>query len=233
VAASPYDGPVLSEQQLGFLREIDSPTIANAIEGFNVRDRVDGFIGGNVRCLFPELPTLVGHALTVTVTNRPGPILGRQGFWAMWEALEAMPHPAVLVMQDMSGLPHRVAYCGEVMATYATRLGAVGLITDGGVRDLNEVRTLGFHYFAPFSVVSHANWGVLEVGVPVTIDGQVIRTGDVLHGDANGVVVVPSEILDRLPSEIEQIRTRERQAMEFVKSEGFTLAVAKEKAGYR
>ena len=187
----PYNGPTLSEDQLAFLRQIDSPTIANAIEPFQVRDRAEGFIGGHVRCLFPDLPPMVGHALTLTVTNRFGPVYGRDGFWSMWEALEAVPKPAVLVMQDTSGAPHRVAYCGEVMATYATRLGAVGLVTDGGVRDLNEVHSLGFQYFAPFPVVAHANWSVAEVGVPVAIDGQLVKTGDILHGDANGVVVVP------------------------------------------
>lgn len=232
MGTSRYAGPTLGDEQVAFLRGIDSPTIANAIEGFKVRDRVDGYVGGNVRCLFPELPTLVGQALTLTVTNRPGPIMGRDGYWEMWETLEAMPKPAILVMQDMSGLPHRVAYCGEVMATFATRLGAVGLITDGGVRDLEEVRALGFHYFAPFPVVSHGNWGVLEVGVPVTISGQVVHTGDVLHGDANGVAVVPYDVLDGLPAAVEKVRARERQTMEFVKSAEFTLAKAKEQSGY-
>jgi 4-hydroxy-4-methyl-2-oxoglutarate aldolase len=227
-----YDGPTLTETQLAFLKSIDSPTIANAVEPFKVRDRIDGFVGGRARCLFPELPTMVGHAVTVTVTNRPGPILGRDGFWAMWAAVEAMPKPSVIVMQDTSGAPHRVAYCGEVMATYATRLGAVGLITDGGVRDLEEVRALGFHYFAPFPVVSHANWGIVEVGVPVTIDGQVVRTGDVLHGDANGVVIVPYEVLAGLPEAVEKIRGRERQMMDFIKGPEFSLAKAREMSGY-
>jgi regulator of RNase E activity RraA len=231
-SGSPYAGPTLTEDQLAFLESVDSPTIANAIEPFKVRDRVDGFVGGNVRCVFPDLPTLVGHAVTVTVTNRPGPVLGREGFWAMWEAVEAMPKPSVIVMQDVSGAPHRVAYCGEVMATYATRLGAVGLVTDGGVRDLAEVRALGFQYFAPFPVVSHANWGVVQVGVPVAIDGQVIRTGDVLHGDANGLVIVPYEVLDALPEAVQTIRENERRTMEYVKGPEFSLAKAKERSGY-
>ena len=227
-----YDGPALSEAQLAFLRGIDSPTIANAIEPFKVRDRAEGFIGGRVRCLFPDLPPMVGHALTLTVTNRFGAVYGREGFWAMWEAIEAMPKPVVIVMQDASGLPHRVAYCGEVMSTYATRLGAVGLVTDGGVRDLDEVHALGFHYFAPFPVVSHANWAVAEVGVPVLIDGQRVGTGDVLHGDANGVVVVPYEVLDGLPAAVEKVRATERATMDFIKSAEFSVAKAKQRSGY-
>jgi 4-hydroxy-4-methyl-2-oxoglutarate aldolase len=227
-----YDGPTLSTAHLAFLRSVDSPTIANAIEPFKVRDRVDGYVGGNVGCLFPDLPPLVGQAVTVTVTNRPGAVMGREGFWAMWEAVEAMPQPSVIVMQDMSGAPHRVAYCGEVMATYATRLGAVGLVTDGAVRDLAEVRALGFHYFARYPVVSHGNFGIVEVGVPVTIDGQVVRTGDVLHGDANGIVIVPHEVLNGLPDAVEKVRSRERRMMDFIKGPEFSLAKAREMSGY-
>ena len=227
-----FEFPVLSADQTAFLGEVDSPTIANAIEPFQVRDRCDGFIGGNVRSLFPDLPPMVGHALTITVTNRPGPILGREAWWRMWEALDAMPSPAVLVMQDLSGAPERVAYCGEVMATYATRLGAVGLVTDGGVRDLHEVKALGFSYFAPYPVVAHANFGIVDVGVPVTIDGQPLNTGDILHGDANGVVVIPAEVLDRLPEEVGKIRDRERETMEFVRGDSFSFAELKRRSGY-
>ncbi len=222
----------LTEEQLQFLQQTDSPTLANAIEPFKVRDRCDGFIGGAVRCLFPELGVMVGIALTVTMTNRPGEIAGREGFWRMWEALERMPRPSVLVVADASGEPTRCAYCGEVMATLATRLGAVGMVTDGGVRDLDEVRALGFRYFAPFAVVSHGNFSIEEIGSPVVIDGQEIRTGDILHGDANGIVIVPPETLDGLPEVVERIRTRERQMMDYVNGAEFTVAGARELSGY-
>ncbi len=230
--AMTFDFQPMTADQLTFLRGVDSPTLANAIEPFEVRDRCDGFIGGNIHSVFPDLPPMVGHALTITVTNQPGPVMGREGWWRMWEALDAMPAPAVLVFQDISGAPERVAFCGEVMATYATRLGAVGLVTDGGVRDLAEVRALGFHYFAPFPVVSHANFGIVDVGVPVTLDGQAISTGEILHGDANGIVIVPTATLDGLPDEVEQIRERERVTMEFVRGDSFSLASLKQRSGY-
>ena len=111
----------------------------------------------------------------------------------MYEALEKMPKPAVIVMKDVSGAPHRVAYAGEVMATLAKRLGAVGMVTDGALRDVKEVRELGFHYFMKYPVVSHANFEILEIGIPVEMDGEIINTGDILHGDANGIVVVPAK----------------------------------------
>ena len=66
---------------------VDSPTISNAIEPFKVRDRTEGFIGGEVRSLFPEMPPMVGAALTVTMNNTPGAVAGRENYWRMYEAL--------------------------------------------------------------------------------------------------------------------------------------------------
>jgi regulator of RNase E activity RraA len=229
--SSPND-LVLSDDTLAFLRSVDSPTIANAVETFSVRDRTEGCIGGKVEALFPELGIMVGHALTVTIDNQPGPIAGREGYWRMWEALAGMPKPAVIVMQDFSGQPSRCAYAGEVMATLAQRLGAVGMVTDGGYRDLAEVRALGFHYYAAYKVVSHGNFGVVDVGVPVSLDGATVNTGDLLHGDANGIVVIPSEVLAGLPEAVRAIQDRERRFMEFIRGDRFTLADAKAGTGY-
>jgi 4-hydroxy-4-methyl-2-oxoglutarate aldolase len=222
----------ISEEDLTFLKGVDSPTISNAIEPFKVRDRTEGFIGGEVRALFPEMPPMVGAALTVTMTNSPGAIAGRENYWRMYEALSQMPAPSVLVVQDISGAPSRCALAGEVMATMAMRLGAVGMVTDGGLRDVHEVRRLGFGYFARYVVVSHGNFGVVDVGEPVTLDGQEVKTGDILHGDANGIVIVPRQVLGGLPEAVEEVRTRERATMDFINSPEYTIAAARKRAGY-
>jgi regulator of RNase E activity RraA len=223
---------ILTAAQLDFLRTVDAPTMSNAIETVSTRERAEGYIGGETRCLFPDLGVMVGQALTVKVSNARGPVAGRDGYWAMWKALEQMPKPSVIVMQDISGEPSRCAYAGEVMATLAQRLGCVGMVTDGGYRDLAEVRDLGFHYYAKYAVVSHGNFAIHEVGAPVFIDGQWINTGDVLHGDMNGIVVVPAEALDALPAAVEAVRNRERKLMDFIRSHNFSLDVVKSGRGY-
>jgi 4-hydroxy-4-methyl-2-oxoglutarate aldolase len=224
--------PPIREKDLAFLKEVDSPTISNAIEPFKVRDRTEGFIGGEVRALFPEMPPMVGVALTVTMTNTPGATTGRENYWRMYEALSQMPAPSVLVVQDISGAPSRCALTGEVMATRAMRLGAVGMVTDGGLRDVHEVHRLGFAYFARYVVVSHANYEIVDIGGSVTLDGQEVRTGDILHGDANGIVIVPRQVFDGLPEAVEEVRTRERATMDFINSSAFTIAAERERAGY-
>jgi 4-hydroxy-4-methyl-2-oxoglutarate aldolase len=222
----------VTAEQLELLRGVDSPTIANAIEPFKVRDRAEGYVGGQVRAMFPELGVMLGYALTVTMSNKFGPPPGRAGWWRMWEELEKITRPSVVVVQDVSGAPTRCAYFGEVMATIAKRLGAIGIVTDGGVRDLDEVRAIGMHYFAPYAVVSHGNFEIVEVGGRIRLDGQEIRTGDLLHGDGNGIVIIPPELVKDLPAEIEKIRSREAGFLKYINSPEFDLETYKGMVGY-
>jgi regulator of RNase E activity RraA len=150
----------------------------------------------------------------------------------MYEALAEIPAPSVLVVQDVSGAPSRCALAGEVMATLAMRLGAVGMVTDGGLRDVHEVRAIGFQYFARYLVVSHGNFDIVDIGTPITLDGQEVKTGDILHGDANGIVIVPREVLSGLPEAVQEVRTRERATMDFINSPDYTIAAARQRAGY-
>lgn len=222
----------LTDAQLAFLRSVDSPTIANAIEPFEVRDRCEGFIGGQVQCQFPDLGVMVGRAVTVTMSSAPGPVAGRDGYWKMWDAVEAAEGPVVIAIQDVSGAPHRCAYSGEMMATLAQRLGAVGMVTDGALRDVDEVHAIGFHYFMRYPVVSHGNFWIDSVGEPIELDGQRVEPGDILHGDRNGIVIVPDDVLDGLPDAVATVRERERNQLEYMRGDAFSLADLKQRSGY-
>ena len=117
----------LSFEQLSALRRIDSPTISNAIETFKVRPRVAGYVGSDIRCIFPELPPTVGYAITCTVDSTTE---GRQGigFQKLYDLLTNAAKPAIVVMQDVG--PDRLHSChaGEVMSTLMKRLGAVAIL---------------------------------------------------------------------------------------------------------
>jgi 4-hydroxy-4-methyl-2-oxoglutarate aldolase len=224
--------PALSPEALEFLRSVDSPTMANAIETFNVRDRCEGYIGGAVECQFPDLGVMVGRAVTVTMTSAPGEVASRDGYWRMWDAVAAMDGPVVIAVQDVSGSPERCAYAGEMMATLAQRLGAVGMVTDGALRDVDEVHALGFHYFMRFPVVSHGNFSIVSVNEPIDLDGQVVNPGDILHGDRNGIVIVPDEVVDGLVDAVAGIRERESAQLAYMRSPEFNLADLKTRSGY-
>jgi 4-hydroxy-4-methyl-2-oxoglutarate aldolase len=211
----------LSYEQLSTLRRIDSPTISNAIETFKVRPRVAGYVGYDIRCIFPELPPTVGYAVTCTVDSTTE---GRQGigFNKLYELLANAPKPAIVVMQDVGHDRLHSCHAGEVMSTTMKQLGAVGILTDGGLRDAKEVRVLGgFQYFCAGLVVSHGNPICVSVGDEVTISGMRVRMGDLLHGDVNGVVHIPDECADQVAEAAYQIWAREEETLRRVMSPEF------------
>jgi 4-hydroxy-4-methyl-2-oxoglutarate aldolase len=206
----------LSHEQLSALRRIDSPTISNAIETFKVRPRVAGYVGYDIRCIFPELPPTVGYAVTCRVDSTTE---GRQGigFNKLYELLAQSPKPAIVVMQDVGTDRLHSCHAGEVMSTTMKRLGAVGLLTDGGLRDAREVRTLGgFQYFCAGLVVSHGNPICVSVGDEVSISGMRVRYGDLLHGDINGVVHIPDECAHHVAEAAYSIWTSEEETLRHI-----------------
>jgi regulator of RNase E activity RraA len=212
----------LTPEQLTALRRIDSPTIANAIETFEVRPRVSGYVGYDIRCIFPDLPPMVGYAVTCTVDSTTEGRTGI-GFQRLYELLETAPKPAVVVMQDVGQDRLHSCHAGEVMSTTMKRLGAVGILTDGGLRDVREVAALGgFHYFCAGLVVSHGNPICVNVNDEVTISGMVVRPGDLLHGDQNGVVLIPDQCAAEVADAAHRTWAREDQTLRQIADPSYT-----------
>jgi 4-hydroxy-4-methyl-2-oxoglutarate aldolase len=225
---------LLTPEELGALARIDSATVSNAIETFNVRDHTAGYTSLELRCLTPELPPMVGYAITCTSdSTMPGPRRPTKEH-EFFEAIAAAPKPAILVIKDMGTDRLRSCYGGDVLATIARRLGAIGLVTDGGVRDLAGIRQRvpGFQVFASGFVVSHGIPTFLDVGVTVSICGVPICPGDLLHGDENGLLVIPSEVAGRVAAQAEAILTQERDLIAFIHSDSFSLEGLKERMSH-
>lgn len=216
--------PRLTAEQLDALRQIDSPTVSNAIEQFGVRSRLDGFAGWDLRCAFPELGTMLGYAVTCTADSTTPSRRDDRGLLRLWDAVEAAPKPAVVVIKDIGPERSRSCHMGEVMATTAKALGAVGCVSDGGLRDVDEVRALGaFQYMCPGFVVSHGNPVICEVSADVHLSGLAVRPGDLLHGDVNGVLVIPDSIAERVAEQAQRVRAAERDVLDFLRKPGLTV----------
>lgn len=214
----------LPDELIGQLAAIDTPTISNAIEPLKLRDRTSGFCDRNMRCLFPELGSMCGYAVTAQVETISANLGGLdEVFVELCRAMQASSQPAVIVFQEISAHKELSAHCGEVMATTFKRLGGIGVVTDSAVRDVNEVRRLGLHYFAPGLVASHANFRLVRVQVPVTVCGLAVEPGDLLHGDANGLLKVPLEAVERLPELVRAVQSQEAALMNYIKADEFTV----------
>jgi regulator of RNase E activity RraA len=206
----------LTEQQLEELRAIDSPTIANAIEYFGVRPRVAGYCGSDVRCLTPDAGFMLGYAVTCkgdsTTEDKD-----RREHTELYRAIAAYATvPAVVVIGD-DGDPSRISlscHAGEMMATTMKRVGAVGLVTNGGLRDIREITALGgFHYYGRGLVVAHGRPCIYDIGATVNIDGMEVHPDDLLHGDENGITVIPAEIADKVAAKAREHRDMEQERL--------------------
>ena len=194
------------------------------MEVLRVRPQSSGFTPLQLRCPFPEFGRMCGYAVTAQVETVTAmePLSGA-GFYELFHALEAAPKPAVVVLQDIGGYGDYAAHCGEVMTTIFTRLGAIGLVSDCGVRDVPEVRAIGMHYFARGTVASHAHFRIVRANVPVQVLGVPIRPGELLHGDENGVMTVPDVPQADIEAAVNQVRERERALMDYIRGPEFTL----------
>ena len=207
----------LTAEELDALRGFTSPTISNAIETFDVRSRSEGFMDASIRCMFPDLGGMVGYAVTAKIAARKNPQTSLS-YFDMFDSMAAVPKPWLVVIEDLDWPNPIGSYWGEVNGSIYKGMGCVGLVTNGGVRDLDEVVETGFHFFASCVLVSHAYVHLEEVGTPVSVGGLTVSPGDLLHGDKHGVVSIPHEIAREVAVASAEVERRERPIIDFARS---------------
>jgi 4-hydroxy-4-methyl-2-oxoglutarate aldolase len=222
--------PFLSERQLDALRALDTCTVSNAIETFGVRLRNTGFADSNIRCMFEDLPALVGYAVTARLRSGGPPMQGGSYHdrtdW--WEYVLQVPPPRIIVLEDVDKQPGLGAFVGDVHAAILRALGCVGYVTNGAVRDLPAVRKMGLHLFAAKVAVSHAYAHIFDFGSPVEVGGLQVQAGDLLHGDRHGLLTVPRLVATDVPAAAEKQRGAEEKIIAFCESGNFSLEKLRE-----
>ena len=208
------------------LRRFSTCLVATAIETFQVRLPNAGFSDSSIRCIFEDLPPIVGYATTARIRTADPPMEGGgyvydRADW--WRHILAVPAPRIVVIQDVDSQPGLGALVGEVHANILRALGCVGLVTNGAVRDLNAVRDSGFQMFAGNVSVSHAYAHVFDFGGEVEVARMTIQPGELLHADRHGVLSVPLEIADQIPPEAAQLNERRKRIVEFCRSASFSV----------
>src|SRR5262249_26329528 len=224
--------PVLTPEELEALRRLNTPTIANAIEAFNVRPRNVGFTGPEIQCMFPDFEPIVGYAATATImADQPAAGTRNASRPAYWDYLLSIPAPRIAVIQDLDHPWAVGSLWGEVNGNIHKALGCIGVVTDGGVRDLDEVRGIGFQMLASAAIVSHAYIHLVDFGTPVKVGGLVVNSGDLIHADQHGAIVIPHDIAADVPRGAEEVERRERRIINYCKSPEFTIAGLREVTG--
>ncbi len=217
---------MLSPAQTEFLRSIDTPTVCNLIEMVAPERRGFGYTVKHLHCPFPNLPPMVGFAKTVTIKSKDSFGLGDGGYMQKrldyLDYIASAPNPSVVLIEDLDG--EHVGYgafWGEVQTNVHKALGCLGTITNGSVRDIPQVAE-GFQMLAGSISPSHAFVHVEEYGVPVNIHGMAANSGDLIHADQHGAVIVPFNLIDKMKPALDIILAKEAKIIGAAKAPGAT-----------
>ncbi len=215
-----------SAEMLAKLVNFDTPTICNVIELFDFRPRNTGFMNDRIRAMFPEMPPMVGFAATATFRADAPPQEGDvySSLTEQVRRFEELSGPAVVVFQDLDQ-PIVAATVGEIMCTTYLTFGAVGLITSGAVRDLDQVHRLGFPLFASSLICAHGYCHVPQVHVPVHVGGISIYPDDLLHADVNGITTIPLQIASEVADAAEEFVMAENVVLDALHTHGANVAM--------
>ncbi|HEY3129865.1 MAG TPA: RraA family protein [Acidobacteriota bacterium] len=214
----------VSPEVIQELQKYDSPTIINVIELFQIQPCNSGYMNASIKSIFPEFPPVVGYASPATFRGAIAPAQAEtnSSFLAHIEALSLLPQPRIVVFEDLDS-PSKAATFGEVMCAIYQRFGCVGIVTSGAARDILAIRKLGFAVFASSTCVSHGYSRIEDMHQTVHVGGLTIRTGDLLHADANGIVLIPHSIADSVARACPLYIEAERIVLEFLRSETVSL----------
>ena len=192
----------LSMAELLQLQRWNTPTIYNGWEQITRRNSGrDAFNLEETRDFMPQMGPMAGWAVTVVI--EPGNKKKRAAnpnAWADYRRYVAgVAGPKIVVVQDRDK-PHVIgSFWGEVNANMHRALGCTGTITDGAIRDLDEMTAAGFKALARRLCVGHAFSHPLRWGCPVEVFGRKVRPGDLIHADKHGfLVIAPEEQADLL-----------------------------------
>ena len=169
------------------------------------------------------MPVLAGDAFQAAVEESANPLSGK-AFGLMLEALDDLKTGEIYIS---TGSSPRNALWGELMSVRALRCGARGAILNGYVRDTKKILALDFPTFSfgSYGQDSAPRCKVHDFRIPIEIGGVSVRPGDILFGDIDGVVVIPTEVAtETFTLALEKVRAEKtvRKALE----EGMSAAAA-------
>ncbi len=213
------------------LVEFDTPTVGNGIALLNFRDPTVGYTGPDVRCLMPDMGVKVGIAVTCRMDTTTGGTEQVSSQFVDWVKLiyklskgeDGKPMPVFAVMEAVGPRPKHVVTIGDGMGTRMRMAGAEAFISNGSVRDIEGLRGVPMPCWAAGLTPMHGRLRWLDVGSPVVIDGMTVRTGDYIHADINGAVLIPFEIADQVYDKAMEVRNMESAMFARLRAPGYTI----------
>jgi len=187
--------PRLSHAELLQLKRWNTPTIYNGWEQITRQNPGgDGFNLEETRDFMPQMGPMIGYAVTVVIEpSNPAHREKPRGWEDYRRYVAAQPGPKIVVVQDLDKPRVIGSFWGEVNSNIHRALGCVGTITDGSIRDVDEMCNAGFKALARRFSVGHAYVYPIRWDCEVEVFGRVIHPGQLIHADKHGFIAIPAE----------------------------------------
>ncbi|MEM9718962.1 MAG: RraA family protein [Bacteroidota bacterium] len=183
---------ILSHAELLQLKRWNTPTIYNGWELITREDRTQWMNVEETRDFMPEMGPMVGYAVTLKIEPSNPAHKDQKGAWDAYRSYVAsIEGPKIVVVEDLDKPQVIGSFWGEVNANVHRAQGCVGTITDGAIRDWDEMCNAGFKALARRFCVGHAYVHPIEWGGEVEVFGQKIQAGQLIHADKHGFLVIP------------------------------------------
>lgn len=191
---------MLSHAELLKLKRWNTPTIYNGWEQITRNDITQHFNQEPVHDYMPHMGVMVGYTVTVVIepSNPSHPKANPNAWRGYREYVASVPGPKIVVVQDLDKPKALGAFWGEVNSNVHKALGCVGTITDGSIRDTDEMNNAGFKALARCLSVGHAHNYPVRWGGEVEVFGCKIQPGQLIHADKHGFLAIPPEDEKRL-----------------------------------
>ena len=184
----------LSHGELLRLKRWNTPTIYNGWEQITRYDSAaDGFNLEEARDFMPQMGPMVGYAVTLII--EPSNVAHKRRGARQWSDyrryVAQAVGPKIVIVQDLDKPRVIGSFWGEVNSNNHRALGCVGTITDGAIRDLDEMCNAGFKALARRLCVGHAHSAPVKWNCPVEVFGRRIEPGQLVHADKHGFLAIP------------------------------------------
>lgn len=181
------------------LKRWNTPTIYNGWEQITSQDIAkDVFNMEETRDFMPQMGSMVGYAITVTFEPSNKDHVSENAWSDYRDYVASFPGPKIVVVQDLDKPNVIGSFWGEVNSNIHKSLGCVGTITDGAIRDVDEMTNAGFKALARRFCVGHAYSCPVKWEHEVEVFGTKVKPGQLIHADKHGFMVIPEEDEEKL-----------------------------------